>query len=113
MVFENEGWIVAEAGDGEVGLMRLAENPPAAIVLDLNMPRMNGIEFLEQFKKTTEWQSIPVLALTGSMVDDDVRQNLLASIDMVVEKGPYSLDTLLRRLRELIGPVKAEAVSGL
>jgi len=112
MVFENENWTVVEAGDGEVGLIRIAENPPSAIILDLDMPRMNGAEFLKQLEKVPEWAAIPVLAFTGITVDDDERQHLLESVDMIVEKGPYSLDTLLRRLRELMDPAQENVMSG-
>ena len=111
MVFENEGWKVVEAGDGEVGLMRVAECPPVVIVLDLNMPRMNGLEFLQKLRASTEWKSIPVLALTGATINGDERAELLELVDMVVEKGPYSLDSLLRRLRELVASAAPDAMS--
>ena len=108
MVFENEGWKVVEACDGAVGLIRVAEKIPAAIVLDLNMPRLDGFGFLQRLGENPEWKKIPVLVLTAGDLKDDERRKLLGSVDMVVEKGPYSLDTLLRRLRELLGAGKVE-----
>jgi len=111
LVFENEGWDVVEGGDGEVGMIRVAERPPAAIVLDLNMPRLNGFGFLEKLGKNPEWKAIPVLVLTAGEISDDERNKLLVSVDMIVEKGPYSIDTLLRRLRELFASTQAELVS--
>lgn len=112
MVFENEGWRVIEAADGAVGLMRVAERLPAAIVLDLNMPRLDGFGFLKRLEENPDWKNIPVLVLTLSNIDDDGRNELLKSADMIVEKGPYSLDTLLRRLRELVGPARVELSTG-
>lgn len=111
MVFENEDWDVVEASDGEVGLMRVAERPPAAIVLDLNMPRLDGFGFLERLGQKPEWKTIPVLVLTVSDLDDDSRNNLLESVDMIIDKGPYSLDALLRRLRELLGSPQGKVSS--
>lgn len=111
LVFENEGWHVVEGGDGEVGLMRVAERPPAAIVLDLNMPRLNGFGFLERLSENSAWKEIPVLVLTAGEISDGERNTLLESVDMIIEKGPYSIDTLLRRLRELFCPTQAELVS--
>ena len=113
MVLENEGWNVIESGDGEVGLMRVAERPPAAIVLDLNMPRLDGFGFLERIEKNPDWKAIPVLVLTVNDIDDEERSKLLRSVDMIVEKGPYSLDTLLRRLRELLGSAQIKLDSDL
>lgn len=44
---------------------------PCIILLDLNMPKMNGIEFLKTLKKDAEMKRIPVLVLTTSMEEDD------------------------------------------
>lgn len=102
MVFENEGWNVAEEVDGKLGLMRVIENPPSAIVLDLNMPRMSGEEFLASLKEKPEFRDIPVFALTGKDLSEDERNELLKHVDMIVEKGPHSLDILLGKIREFV-----------
>ncbi len=102
MIFENEGWDVVEEVDGDLGLIRVMENHPSAIILDLNMPRMNGEEFLVQLDKKTEYRDIPVLALTGKKLTDDERVELMKSVDLLVEKGPSSINSLLSRLRILI-----------
>lgn len=112
MVFENEGWSVIEGGDGEVGLIRVAEHLPSAIVVDLDIPRMSDVKFLERLSSTPEWSAIPVLALTARPIDDERRDQLLKYVDMVIEKGPYSLDTLLRRLRELTGLAQVKSIAG-
>jgi signal transduction histidine kinase/DNA-binding response OmpR family regulator len=109
MVFENEGWNIVESADGEVGLMRVAEQLPAVIVLDADLPGMSAREFLQALEANVAWQSIPVLLLAGRVINDEERNELLAHVDMVIEKGAYSLDTLLRRLRGLIDSAQAEA----
>ncbi|WP_455198521.1 ATP-binding response regulator [Kaarinaea lacus] len=111
MVFENEGWNVAEEVDGKLGLMRVIENPPSAIVLDLHMPRMGGEEFLVSLKEKDDYRNIPVLALTGKELSDDERNELMKHVEMVVEKGPHSLDVLLGKLRELVHETVLEAAS--
>ena len=111
MVFENEGWNVVEAADGDVALMRVAEHQPAVIVLDLSMPRMDGLAFLQELDKNPEWCSIAVMALTASELSAEDRGELLQRVDLIIEKGPYSLDTLLRRVRELMGTDIMEAAS--
>lgn len=58
---------VAEAGNGEEGLDYLKnKDNPCLILLDINMPRMNGIEFLEEVKKDEYLRLIPVVVLTTS-----------------------------------------------
>jgi CheY-like chemotaxis protein len=111
MVFENEGWNVVEAADGDVALMRVAEQQPAVIVLDISMPRMNGAAFLSELDKKSQWQSIPVMALTACELPEVDREKLLKRVQLIVEKGPYSLDKLLRELRQLMGSDIMEAVS--
>lgn len=110
MVFENEGWSVIEEVDGDLGLIRVMENHPSAIVLDLNMPRMSGEEFLTLLDKKTEYRDIPVLALTGKNLTDCEREDLMKDVDMLVEKGPHSVEELLARLRVLINDSPVEAV---
>jgi len=102
MVLENEGWNVAEEVDGKLGMMRVIENRPSAIVLDLRMPRMTGEEFLDSLFKKPEFRDIPVVALTGKELNEKERNELSGKVDTVVEKGPHSLDILLGRLRELV-----------
>jgi CheY-like chemotaxis protein len=52
-------------------LRRDVDIKPAIILLDLNMPKMNGIEFLQEIKRDNALKRIPVLVLTTSMEEDD------------------------------------------
>ncbi len=109
MVFESEGWDVAEEIDGDMGLKRIKEKHPSAIILDVNMPRMSSNEFLEQLENNPEYHGIPVLALTDKSLTDDKREELMKRVDSLVEKGPRSVDDLLARLRVLINAVPIKA----
>jgi CheY-like chemotaxis protein len=74
---------LAVAGNGEEALayLRDAANPrPALILLDLNMPRMNGIEFLRVVKADADLRRIPVVVLTTSQEERD----RVASFDLGV-----------------------------
>ncbi len=65
---------IAEAHNGEEALDYLRNNPdnkPGIILLDINMPRMNGIEFLGVIKENKEFKLIPVIMLTTSKEDQD------------------------------------------
>jgi len=65
-------------GNGEEGLryLRDEDNPrPCLILLDLNMPRMNGLEFLKLIKNDEELKKIPVVVLTNSKGDEDMLQS--------------------------------------
>jgi CheY-like chemotaxis protein len=59
-------------GEEALEYLRNETNPmPCVILLDLNMPRMNGIEFLKIIKATPVLQCIPVIAITTSKADSD------------------------------------------
>jgi CheY-like chemotaxis protein len=68
------------AGDGQEALeflrVHVARNParrPDVILLDLNMPRLNGHETLRALKNDTEWREIPVIVFTTSRAEADIR----------------------------------------
>lgn len=74
---------LVRAEHGEAGLERLADpavGRPCLMLLDLNMPIMNGIEFLQVVKKHPEWRRIPVVVLTTSHEEQDK----IASFDLSV-----------------------------
>jgi CheY-like chemotaxis protein len=60
-------------GESAVEYLKIPENPkPCIVLLDLNMPRMNGIEFLKIIKKNENVKQIPVIALTTSQSAQDI-----------------------------------------
>ncbi len=61
---EEAGFGVIEAGDGADGLEQLANNDVALIILDVNMPILNGLDMLDRLKANPETASVPVLMLT-------------------------------------------------
>ncbi len=60
-----EGHIVKQANNGLVGLDALAEQKPDLIILDIEMPEMNGYTFILEMKKIEAYQTIPVIVLTA------------------------------------------------
>ena len=57
------------------------ENPkPCIILLDLNMPKMNGIEFLQKVKNHPEWKKIPVIILTTSNAERDKNETFTIGV---------------------------------
>ncbi|MEK7787900.1 MAG: response regulator, partial [Chloroflexota bacterium] len=101
-MLEKEGWIVTQAGNGHEGLARVAENPPALILLDLMMPEMNGFEFLAELRQREEWRSIPVVVVTAKELTADERSRLQGQVEKLVQKGAYSRDALLAEVRDLV-----------
>jgi CheY-like chemotaxis protein len=59
------GYTILTATNGEEALRRLEENKPDLIILDINMPKMNGLAFLTTVQAKPEWVDIPVYVFTG------------------------------------------------
>jgi len=93
-ILEKEGYLVASASNGREALFMLERlHPrPAAIVLDMMMPVMNGWEVLRRLKHDRELSSIPALVVSASCEH-------AALADRVVEK-PIHIDTLLHAVEE-------------
>lgn len=86
---ENDGYIVGTAGDGESALQRAQELKPDLILLDIMMPKLNGLDVLAIFKDNQATANIPVILLTnvgGS--DEDVNRGLeLGAVAYLVKAG--------------------------
>ncbi|MCL1876896.1 response regulator [Candidatus Saccharibacteria bacterium] len=63
--FEQEGFEVNVADNGIFGVEMVAQKQPDIILLDINMPEMNGIEALKRIRKTPQGAKIPVVVLTN------------------------------------------------
>ncbi|WP_207460569.1 response regulator [Azospirillum sp. SYSU D00513] len=109
MTLEEDGWSVVEAPDGRAALERIAEAPPAVILLDLNMPRMNGYAFLRELRANPDWRAIPVIIVSGGELDPAEREKLSGRVQQIVERDGMEPEALVSELREVIGTVRPRA----
>ena len=65
MALEMKGYQVDDAEDGEQALAKLAEKPPLLVLLDLQMPVMNGREMLQRMRANAELRDVPVVIISG------------------------------------------------
>ncbi len=95
------------AKDGEEGLRVLRDGAadrgplPDLILLDLNMPRMDGHELLKELKRDASLRSMPVVVLTSSGYEADVRRAYEAQASSYVVK-PSNLDDLESVIRSIV-----------
>ena len=95
-----KGYEVGSAGDGLEALDLLKQEVFDAIILDINMPRMNGLEFLRTIKADDQYAGMPVIMLTteGQDEDKDKAVALGATAYMVKPFKPTQLLTLLEKI---------------
>ncbi len=95
VALEGAGYTVHEAENGSLGLQAVASVRPAAILLDLGLPDLDGLTVL---KRLREWSETPVVVLTVRESEEDKVAALDAGADDYVTK-PFSTAELLARLR--------------
>jgi hypothetical protein len=106
-----EGLKVVEAGNGIEALARLAESAPSLILLDLMMPEMDGFGFIEELRRSDEWNKIPVVVLTAKDISSEDRSRLEGFTSAVLVKKGQSPDALIREMRDLIQQATGSGVS--
>jgi CheY-like chemotaxis protein len=94
--------IVTQAENGRVGLERLNEALPDAILLDLMMPEMDGFEFIARVRAEPRWQRIPVIVVTAKTLAAEDFARLNGQVQHLVHKGEHSGKTVLAALDELV-----------
>ena len=77
-------FILSEAGDGEAALALIGSEDPSVVLLDLNMPRLDGHTVVRLVKE--RWPKIGVIVLTGSDSAEDRRRAEQAGVDAFLEK---------------------------
>jgi signal transduction histidine kinase/DNA-binding response OmpR family regulator len=94
-----QGWETREASGGNEALDWIEREIPAAIVLDLLMPEMDGYDFLLELAREPRWREIPVLVLTGARPTADEADFLKRRVEKVIEKSDTSARQIIDRLR--------------
>ncbi len=95
---EKDGWKVREAENGRVGLERLAEAVPDAIVLDLMMPEVDGFGFLEALRHRAEWRHIPVVLVTAKDLTEEDHHRLSGGVEHILQKDAPTRDEMLHEV---------------
>lgn len=104
-----EGYAVVTAADGEAGLTAVADHRPDAVVLDLGLPRVDGLEVCRRLRARGD--DVPILVLTARGALGYRVAGLDAGADDYLPK-PFALEELLARLRALLRRAKATDEAG-
>lgn len=99
--FEAKGFAVCEAHNGEEALACIRALRPDAVVLDIQMPRMDGIQVLREVRSDDELRDLKILALSAHAFAEDVREISRAGADSYLAK-PADPRTVIEAVRTLI-----------
>ena len=96
------GYDMIEAHDGAEGLAKAAEHRPDLILMDIQMPVMDGYEATRRIKADPVLKSIPVIAVTSYALSGDEEKTRAAGCDGYIAK-PFSPRQMLSKVREILG----------
>jgi DNA-binding response OmpR family regulator len=102
LYFQLKGLEVLQAADGLQGLLQARASKPDAIVLDVSLPRLDGIELTRRLREDDATAAVPVIVLSAHTGDDYRRRAFAAGATMALEK-PCLPDDLLREILHLLG----------
>lgn len=102
MTLTGAGFKVIEAANGAEGLAQATSNTVHAILTDINMPIMNGMEFLKKFRQSPAGKGVPVVLLTTESSEDLKRQAREAGATGWIVK-PFKQDQLIAIVKKVAG----------
>lgn len=96
----SEGFAVDSAYDGQEALLKVAKAKPDLILLDIIMPKLDGISVLKRLKQSPETNNIPVIILTNLYDDKKVSEVLEAGNTDYLVKVEHTLSDIVNKVKE-------------
>ena len=101
---ESDGWQVDVAADGEAGLRQALADPPALVLLDILLPRLDGIEVLRGLRESESTRDVPVLIVSNAsgLSGREAEARELGIVDWLV-KANTTPPRLAERVTRILG----------
>ncbi len=106
-LLEFQGYQVIEVSDGEEALAAADRERPDLILMDIQLPRISGLEASRRIKSREELRHIPIIAITSFALSGDDQKAAEAGCDAYIAK-PYRPRDLLQLVRKLLPPNRAQ-----
>ncbi|MGQ9827190.1 MAG: response regulator [Roseiflexus sp.] len=103
-VLEREGnnWIITEAADGQIALEQCTTAMPDVIVLDLMIPGIDGLQFIEALRALPDGCSTSVIVVTALDMTSAEREHLCRSVTRILHKGSFQCHEFVHAVRTAI-----------
>jgi two-component system response regulator VicR len=104
LVLKKEGYDVATAFNGQEALDKVAKDKPHLILLDLRMPKMDGVEFLKNFEKKTEMKDVFVIVFSNYDEQKEIDEAFAHGATRYILKAWSSPKELVKVVEETLNP---------
>ena len=101
-ILRDAGYEVHAARDGSEAMEDVEKSPPALILLDVFMPIMNGVEFLEYLRQRSAHSDIPVVLMSAVPDNPEVTYARELGVSKFLRKGDFDLGTLVATVKETL-----------
>lgn len=101
-IFTFEHYDVVLAGDGEEGMVKVKQEKPDLVLLDVMMPKLNGLEVLDRLKADPETKKIPIIMLTNLAGEKDAETALAKGAVKYIIKSDYEPKEVADMVKEII-----------
>ena len=103
-ILEIEGYSIIEAENAQQTFEAIAKTFPDLILMDINMPDIDGYTLTGQLKNNPELKNVPIIALTANVMQGDKERTLDAGCDGYIQK-PIDVDTFSKQIANFIREV--------
>lgn len=100
-ILRGEGYEVTEAWDGEVGLKTALSGRFDIILLDVMLPKVDGLKILKEIKKKPELSKIPIILLTNLGADAVIKEAFTLGAEAYVIKSEYTPDQVINEVNKV------------
>ena len=101
VILQNNGYETIEAEDGRKGVKTAKDNIPDLILMDIQMPEMDGLEAMKILKSEDSTKNIPIIALTSYVMKGDRERFLDEGFDSYIPK-PVNVGILVEVIKQFI-----------
>src|SRR5439155_18102756 len=101
---EKEGYQLEVAQDGQTGFYRIHEFRPDAVLLDLMLPKMNGVDILKKIRAQGQFCKTPIIVFTNAYVPNMIHESFSAGATQVFNKATVTPRQILDALHNAIYP---------
>lgn len=105
---KDAGFDVVRAYDGEAGLKMMREEEPDLVLLDLLLPKRNGLSILKEYRTDKKYAKTPVIILTNSVELHDVAGAVESGAEMYLIKNEQNIKSIIATVREQLDAAKTE-----
>lgn len=106
-VLRDEGYEVHEAWDGEIGSVEASSGKYQLILLDIMLPKRDGLQILKDLKAKPELSKIPVILLTNLSTDTVIKEGFSLGATSYVIKSEMTPDQIVAEVQKVLAPAPA------